>query len=261
MSRRLTGFTPSGDLHLGNYLGAIRPTIAAQHTTDTVVFVPTCHASRWTTTQPRCANARWSGHPAARRRASTRTLPALGAVRRPRAHRAALPAGVRHRVRRGAPHDPVQGEGPPPEQVRLSLLTYPVLMAADILLHDIDEVPVGDDQRQHVELARDLADGSTPLRPDVHRAPGGDPAGRRAGRWTWPSRPQDGQDQRRAPGALSCSTTDVLRRKVMRAVTDAGSTSGLRPGPHRGWRTCSTSWPPAPAAAAAGPAGSAGTAS
>ncbi|MBO0874865.1 MAG: hypothetical protein J2P19_15880, partial [Pseudonocardia sp.] len=39
-------------------------------------------------------------------------------------------------------------------QVRTSLLTYPILMAADILIYDADEVPVGDDQRQHVELAR-----------------------------------------------------------------------------------------------------------
>jgi tryptophanyl-tRNA synthetase len=43
------------------------------------------------------------------------------------------------------------------QQVRMSLLTYPILMAADILLYDSDEVPVGADQRQHVELARDLA--------------------------------------------------------------------------------------------------------
>src|SRR5207244_13142170 len=41
--------------------------------------------------------------------------------------------------------------------VRLSLLTYPTLMAADILIHDIEEVPVGADQAQHVELARDIA--------------------------------------------------------------------------------------------------------
>ncbi len=43
------------------------------------------------------------------------------------------------------------------ESVRAGLLTYPVLMAADILLYDADQVPVGDDQRQHLELARDLA--------------------------------------------------------------------------------------------------------
>jgi tryptophanyl-tRNA synthetase len=43
------------------------------------------------------------------------------------------------------------------QQVRTSLLTYPILMAADILLYDTDEVPVGEDQRQHVELAREVA--------------------------------------------------------------------------------------------------------
>ncbi len=42
------------------------------------------------------------------------------------------------------------------QQVRMSLLTYPIRMA-DILLYDSDEVPVGADQRQHMELARDLA--------------------------------------------------------------------------------------------------------
>ena len=43
------------------------------------------------------------------------------------------------------------------ESVSVGLFTYPVLMAADILLYDTDKVPVGDDQRQHLELARDLA--------------------------------------------------------------------------------------------------------
>ena len=44
------------------------------------------------------------------------------------------------------------------ENVSVGLFTYPVLMAADILLHDIDAVPVGEDQKQHVELTRDLAE-------------------------------------------------------------------------------------------------------
>ena len=43
------------------------------------------------------------------------------------------------------------------ESVRVGLFTYPVLQAADILLYDADRVPVGDDQRQHLELTRDLA--------------------------------------------------------------------------------------------------------
>ena len=44
------------------------------------------------------------------------------------------------------------------EFVSAGLFTYPALKAADILLYDTDEVPVGDDQRQHVELTRDVAD-------------------------------------------------------------------------------------------------------
>jgi tryptophanyl-tRNA synthetase len=43
------------------------------------------------------------------------------------------------------------------ESVRVGLFTYPILMAADILLYDADEVPVGDDQRQHLELTREIA--------------------------------------------------------------------------------------------------------
>ena len=54
---------------------------------------------------------------------------------------------------------------------RASLFTYPALMAADILLYRPEQVPVGDDQRQHVELTRDLAPALQPrLRPGVHGA-------------------------------------------------------------------------------------------
>jgi tryptophanyl-tRNA synthetase len=48
------------------------------------------------------------------------------------------------------------------QQVRMSLLTYPILMAADILLYDTDEVPVGEDQRQHVDWPAMWRAGSTP---------------------------------------------------------------------------------------------------
>ena len=62
----------------------------------------------------------------------------------------------------------------------VGLFTYPVLMAADILLYQTDIVPVGDDQKQHVELTRDLAERfNCALRRDVPRADAGDPAGHR----------------------------------------------------------------------------------
>ncbi len=56
------------------------------------------------------------------------------------------------------PHDPIQGQsGKRTGNVPVGLFAYPILMAADILLYQADRVPVGADQRQHLELARDLA--------------------------------------------------------------------------------------------------------
>jgi tryptophanyl-tRNA synthetase len=108
--------------------------------------------------------------------------------------------------------------------VRLSLLTYPVLMAADILAYGAGEVPVGDDQRQHVELARDLAVrfnqryGHTFVVPRASR-PGvaarvmnlQDPASKM------------GKSDDVGPGIVYLlDEPDVVRKKVMRAVTDSG---------------------------------------
>ena len=62
--------------------------------------------------------------------------------------------------------------------ISAGLFTYPALQAADILLYDANEVPVGDDQRQHVEITRDIAD---PLQPPLRRHVR-DPRGRHAGR-------------------------------------------------------------------------------
>ena len=61
-------------------------------------------------------------------------------------------------LRRAVADDPVQGQvGQARDFISAGLFTYPALQAADILLYDADEVPVGDDQRQHVEITRDIA--------------------------------------------------------------------------------------------------------
>src|SRR5690242_4104324 len=158
MSRRLTGFTPSGHLHLGNYFGAIRPIIAEQHATDTVVFVSDLHAL---TLEHDPAEVR------------ERTLEfatvLLAAGLDPDACLFMVQSHVPEHTELHYLLESVTGYGEAQrmiqfkekarrqEQVRTSLLTYPILMAADILLYDTEEVPVGDDQRQHVELARGLA--------------------------------------------------------------------------------------------------------
>ncbi|HEY8978971.1 MAG TPA: tryptophan--tRNA ligase, partial [Streptomyces sp.] len=108
--------------------------------------------------------------------------------------------------------------------VRLSLLTYPVLMAADILAYGTDEVPVGDDQTQHVELARDLAVrfnqryGHTFVVPRAtHPAVAArvmnlqDPLSKM------------GKSDDSGPGIVYLlDEPDTIRKKVMRAVTDSG---------------------------------------
>ena len=68
-----------------------------------------------------------------------------------------LAARVHRHHGRAAAHDPVQGQGKGAGIGPGGLFTYPVLMAADILLYDAAAVPVGDDQRQHLELTRDVA--------------------------------------------------------------------------------------------------------
>ncbi|MFD0742231.1 tryptophan--tRNA ligase [Phytohabitans flavus] len=113
---------------------------------------------------------------------------------------------------------------------RLSLLTYPVLMAADILLHDTAEVPVGEDQRQHVELARDVASRFNTHYGQTFVVP-------RAVNPEVAARVMDLSDPTAkmsktsgAPGTLFLlDPPEVIERKVMRAVTDSGDTVSYEP--------------------------------
>src|SRR6266536_4822353 len=111
VTRRLSGFKPTGHLQLGNYLGAIRPMVDSPHHTDSVVAVVDLHALTITHDPPRVR--------ALTLEAATLLLAAgvdpdvsLLYVQShvPRTHRTALPAGVRDRLRRGPSDDPVPGE-------------------------------------------------------------------------------------------------------------------------------------------------------
>ena len=157
--RVFSGIQPSGDLHLGNYLGAIKRWVDGQGAKDNYFCIVDLHSL----TVPQ--------DPEALRR-QTRSLAAflLAAGLDPGqctifvqshvgAHAEACwllncvtPLGWLHRMTQYKDRAGRQ------ESVGTGLLDYPVLMAADILLYDTDEVPVGEDQQQHVELARDIAE-------------------------------------------------------------------------------------------------------
>ena len=156
--RVLSGIQPSGDVHLGNYLGAIKGWVDRQAEKENFFCIVDLHAI----TVPQDPEEL---------RGQTRSLAAMlfAAGLDPErcavfiqshvtAHAEACwilncvtPIGWLERMTQYK--DKATGQ----ESVLTGLLDYPVLMAADILLYDAHEVPVGDDQRQHVELARDIA--------------------------------------------------------------------------------------------------------
>ena len=228
----VSGITPSGHLTLGNYLGALRrfaepspTTISKTAGTDELAFyfVADLHAMT-TRHDPRRLSTLT--------RETAQLLLASGVPAESVFIQSAVPAhaqlayllectayvGELSRMVQSKE----KGRGKP--MTRASLFTYPCLMAADILLYGAHRVPVGGDQDQHVELARDLAIrfnrtyGQTFVVPELHRAT---TAGRVRDLLT-PTAKMSKSDPDEAPGVLRMlDSPDVLRRKVMRAVTDS----------------------------------------
>jgi tryptophanyl-tRNA synthetase len=157
--RILSGVQPTGNLHIGNYLGAIRNWVEVQENYDNFFCVVDLHAI----TVP---------HNPATLATDTYTIAALylacgidlqHSTIFVQSHVAAhselawllncvTPVNWLERMIQFKEKAVKQGEN-----VSVGLLDYPVLMAADILLYDADEVPVGEDQKQHLELTRDIA--------------------------------------------------------------------------------------------------------
>jgi tryptophanyl-tRNA synthetase len=164
----LTGIQPTGDLHLGNYAGAIRPLarLAAEPARETYVFVADLHAlngrpdpdqlrdrtRRMVAALLACGLDHGRVHvyrqsrvPAiAQVSALLSNVTSKGALNRAHAYKALVAANA------AAGRDTDHG-------VNMGLFTYPVLMAADILAMRAHDVPVGADQAQHVEMAVELA--------------------------------------------------------------------------------------------------------
>lgn len=157
-ARVFSGVQPSGDLHIGNYLGAIRRWVAEQDFKENYFCIVDMHAIT-VYQEPESL------------RSSTRDVAALYLACGIDPQRSTVfiqshvpahaectwilncvtPLGWLERMTQFKAKSVAQ------ESVGTGLLDYPVLQAADILLYDADEVPVGEDQKQHVELARDIA--------------------------------------------------------------------------------------------------------
>lgn len=111
------------------------------------------------------------------------------------------------------------------ETVTTGLMTYPVLMAADILLYDATHVPVGEDQKQHLELARDIAErfnnrfGATFVVPEPYIPPR--QSGGRIMSLTDPTKKMAKSDENPESFILLSDSPDAIRNKIKRATTDA----------------------------------------
>lgn len=156
--RAFSGIQPTGEMHLGNYLGAVRRWVAEQSTNDSIFCVVDLHSL--TIPQNRDALAE-------RTLALVRLLVACGLdpdqctlfVQSHVPEHSSMAWLMECTVSFGELSRMTQFKDKSDRQefVSAGLFTYPALMAADILLYDTDVVPVGDDQRQHIELARDAA--------------------------------------------------------------------------------------------------------
>ncbi len=222
MDRKLSLLTPSGHLTLGNLLGALRPMAAGRPDAESFYGVADLHAMT-------------TAHDPARLRALTRETATLMLA-------AGLDSSTLFVQSRVPAHTQLayllectattgelgrmiqfKEKGRDAPSIRVSLYTYPALMAADILLYRPQQVPVGADQRQHVELTRDLAIRFNSTYGPVFTIPEitVPAAGARVMRLDDPTRKM-GKSAGDGLGVVRLlDPPDVVRRKVARAVTDS----------------------------------------
>ncbi len=160
--RSLTGIKPTGTPHIGNYLGAIRPALELAKGHDAFYFIADLHALTTTPDRQKLIDetyevaATWialgldtdSAH--FYRQSDIPEVTQLAWILS-----CVTPMGMLSRAHTFK--EVTRNQGLAPEDVRHGLFSYPVLMAADILMFDADVVPVGKDQKQHLEICQEAA--------------------------------------------------------------------------------------------------------
>ncbi len=223
--RVFSGIQPTGNIHIGNYLGAIKYWVSMQEDYDNVFCIVDLHAIT-VPQDPKVLNAKI--------REVSGLLMAAGidperSILFVQSHVSAhselawllncfIPMGWMQRMTQFKEKSVKQKE-----QVSVGLFDYPSLMAADILLYRTDVVPVGEDQKQHVELARDAAQrfnniyGETfvvpePLIPDV---------GARIMGLDDPTVKMSKSEAGSGHAINLLDSPDMIRSKIMKATTDS----------------------------------------
>ncbi len=227
MKKRIfSGIQPSGNLTIGNYLGALKQWVVDQEQHDSIFCVVDMHAI----TVPQDPT---------QLREKTREIAALyiasginpdNVIMFVQSHVTAhvelgwiltclTPLGWLNRMTQFKDKSSKQQQ----DSVGTGLLTYPALMAADILLYKTHYVPVGDDQKQHLEFTRDIAQrfnstyGETFILPEITLPK----AGARVMGLDNPLAKMSKSDPSEYHAVYILDTPEVLKKKIMRSVTDS----------------------------------------
>jgi len=235
METVVSGIRSTGNLHLGNYYGAIQNFVKMQHEYKCFFFIADLHSL---TTHPTPADLHNNvknvliEYLAAGIDPEKATIYVQSDV--PEVAELYLYLNMNAYLgeleRSTSFKDKVRSQ---PDNVNAGLLTYPVLMAADILLHKATKVPVGKDQEQHLEMARTFGNRFNRLYnndyfPEPYafnfsaklvKIPGLDGKGKM------------GKSEGEGNAVFLSDSPEVIRKKVMRAVTDSGPTVENQPKP------------------------------
>lgn len=228
MKKRIfSGAQPTGELHIGNYLGALKNWVALQNEYESFFCIVNLHAI----TLPQNPEI-------LRRKTLNLARIYLAAGIDPQASTIFIQSDVPEHAelawvlncvsRMGELERMTQfkdkGKGNS-ERASVGLFTYPVLMAADILLYQTDLVPVGQDQKQHLELSRDLAErfnrdfGETFKVPDPYIPP----VGANILSLLEPNKKMSKSDENANGSIFLLDEPDTILKKLKKAVTDSGT--------------------------------------
>lgn len=224
--RVFSGIQPTGHIHPGNYLGAIRHWVASQVNHDNIFSIVDLHAI---TVPQKPESLKSKIREVAALLLASGVDPKLSALFI-QSHISAhaelswiltcfVPLGWMRRMTQFKEKSKSRNE-----QVSVGLFIYPALMAADILLYQTDLVPVGEDQRQHLELARDVARRFNAIYGETFKVPEAVvPAiGARIMGLDDPAKKMSKSETGPGHSIHLLDSPDRIRSKIMRAVTDSG---------------------------------------
>lgn len=224
MKRILTGLKPSGELTLGSLIGCINQMVKLQEEYDSFMFVPDMHAIT-VKQDPKMLRERIRKNVALYLACGVDPDKNTIYLQSENLYHANLSWVLECTTYMGEASRMTQykDKSSKGENVTVGLFTYPILMAADILLYDTDYVPVGIDQKQHVELARDIALRFNKTYGDTFKMP--EPMMSEVGVKIMdlqePTKKMSKSDETYKGVILLLDDEKTIRKKIMSAVTDS----------------------------------------